>query len=47
MVYAIGDHINAIIVTQWENHNYGWEHSNVFLTNMDVSKDPFYAFDRY
>ena len=45
--YFNGNPINAIIVTEWENHNYGWEHSKVFLTNMEVSKDPFYAFLRY
>lgn len=39
--------INAIVVTQWENHNHGWEKSKVFVTNMDVSQDPFLAFDRY
>jgi hypothetical protein len=39
--------INAIVVTQWENHNYGWEKSKVFVTNMDVIKDPFAAFDAY
>ena len=39
--------VNAIVVTQWENHNYGWEKSKVFVTNMDVIKDPFAAFDAY
>lgn len=45
--YFNANPINAIIVTQWENHDYGWDKSKVFLTNMDVLKDPFYAFDRY
>ena len=39
--------INAIVVTKWENHNHGWEKSKVFVTNMDVAKDPFLAFDAY
>jgi len=39
--------INAIVVTQWRNHNYGWEKSKVFVTNMDVVSDPFLAFDAY
>jgi hypothetical protein len=39
--------INAIVVTQWENHNYGWEKSKVFVTNIDISHDPFLAFDAY
>lgn len=39
--------INAIVVTQWENHKYGWEKSKVFVTNMDVLQDPFLAFDAY
>jgi hypothetical protein len=39
--------INAIVVTQWENHKYGWDKSKVFVTNLDVSQDPFLAFDAY
>lgn len=39
--------INAIVVTQWENHKYEWDKSKVFVTNLDVSQDPFLAFDGY
>ena len=39
--------INAIVVTQWESHKYGWEKSKVFVTNMEVAKDPLLAFDAY
>jgi hypothetical protein len=39
--------INAIVVTQWENHNYAWEKSKVFVTDMQVLPDPFIAFDAY
>ncbi len=39
--------INAIVVTTWENHVYGWEKAKVFVTNMEVLKDPFRAFDAY
>lgn len=39
--------INAIVVTQWENHNYGWEKSKVFVTNQEVGQDPFLALDAY
>jgi len=39
--------INAIVVTQWENHKYEWNKSKVFVTNLDVSQDPFLAFDGY
>ncbi|MEW6379124.1 MAG: hypothetical protein AB1611_05910 [bacterium] len=39
--------INAIVITQWENHNCGWDKSRVFVTNMDVSQDLFLAFDAY
>lgn len=39
--------INAIVVTNWRNHNYGFEKSKVFITNMDVIKNPFSAFDAY
>lgn len=39
--------INAIVVTNWRNHNYGFEKSKVFITNMDVTKNPFRAFDAY
>jgi hypothetical protein len=39
--------INAIVVTQWENHNYGWEKSKVFVTNMPVVPNPFDAFEAY
>lgn len=39
--------LNAVVVTQWENYNYGWEKSKVFVTNMEVSPDPFLAFDAY
>lgn len=39
--------INAIVVTQWENHRYDRDKSKVFLTNMDVIEDPFLTFDAY
>ncbi|MCK4825072.1 transposase [bacterium] len=39
--------VNAIVVTKWENHDYGWEKSKVFVTNMDVSKDPLLVLDAY
>lgn len=38
--------INAVVITKWKNHDYGWDKAKVFLTNMDV-KDPFVAFDAY
>lgn len=39
--------INAIVVTQWQSHSYGWEKSKVFVTNMDVSQDPMVALEAY
>ena len=39
--------INAIVVTQWQGHTYGWERSKVFVTNMEVSKDPMGVLEAY